>query len=77
MVTELFTLIAAFAANFGKSAEAGFDPRELVAKIASRGDACNEIRPLETAQIRAIPRFWEPCPVEMPLVHSTVDISAW
>lgn len=77
MVTDAFTLFVPLAANFGECAEAGFDASELFAKIASRGDACNEIRPLETAQIRAVPRLGKTCPVEMPLVHSTVDNSAW
>ncbi len=77
MVTRAFTLFIPFTANLGECAEAGLDTRKLLAKIASRGDAGNEIRPLETAQIRAIPRVREPCPVEMPLVHSTVDNSAW
>ena len=77
MVTRLFTFIASFTTHFGECTEAPFDPREFVTQIASRGDTRDEIRPLETTQIRAVSRFREPCPVEMPLVHSTVDITAW
>ena len=77
MVTRLFTLFASFAACIRKGSEACFYPREFLAKIPSRSDACDEVRPLETAQIRAISRVRDPCPVEMPLVHSTVDNSAW
>lgn len=77
MVTRLFTLFIPFATNLAERSEARFDPCELVPKIASRSDAGHEIRPLKTAQICAVSRFREPCPVEMPLVHSTVDISTW
>lgn len=77
MVTGTFTLLGSFATRFGEGTEARFYAFEFFAKVASRGDARNEIRPQKTTQIRAVLCFGKPCSVEMPLVHSTVDNTTW
>ena len=77
MVNGAFTLFAAFPAHIGKGGEAPFDTRNLVAKLPSRGEPCNQIGPPKTAEIRGIRSLGNVRPVELPLEHALVDNATW